>query len=139
MNIIGFNFTKISVERKSLERGDLKINSNLEVNEIEEAKFPIFDSKEAMLAIKFNYLFDYDPSIAKLEFKGEILIGLESSTAQEVLKKWKDKKVSDEIRIPLFNLILRKSSIKALELEEEMGLPLHIPLPRLSKEEKEEK
>ena len=39
--------------------------------------------------------------------------------------------------IALFNIILRKANVKALELEEQIGLPLHIPLPTLKKPKKE--
>ena len=46
--------------------------------------------------------------------------------------------VIKELRMNLFNLILRKSNIKALELEDEMNLPLHIPFPPLRMDKKQE-
>jgi len=39
------------------------------------------------------------------------------------------------MRVPLFNFIMNKCNIKALYLEDEMGLPLHIPLPKISTEQ----
>jgi len=59
--------------------------------------------------------------------------------AKEVLKGWKDKETTDDFRIFLFNIILRKSNIKALQLEDELALPPHIPLPSLNKENMREK
>ena len=44
--------------------------------------------------------------------------------------------MTEEFRILLFNIILRKANIKALELEEQMNLTLHIPLPTLKKQKK---
>ena len=61
-----------------------------------------------------------------------------SKKIKEILKQWKNKKISEDFKIPLFNLILRKSNVKTLELEEEMGLPLHIPLPHLKNQKKTE-
>ena len=54
--------------------------------------------------------------------------------AREVLKGWKDKENLEEFRMFMFNVILRKSNIKALELEDELNLPPHIPLPSLNKD-----
>ena len=51
---------------------------------------------------------------------------------------WKDKKMPDDFRNTLFNLILRKASLKALQLEEEMNLPIHMQLPTLKIGEKKE-
>ena len=50
----------------------------------------------------------------------------------------KDKKMPENFRMTLFNLILRKSSLKALQLEEEMNLPTHIQLPTLKIGDKKE-
>jgi hypothetical protein len=55
-----------------------------------------------------------------------------------VLKKWKNKKIEDEVRVPLFNLILTKCNLKALQFEEEFGLPTHIPFPRVSPQQDKE-
>jgi hypothetical protein len=55
----------------------------------------------------------------------------EISELKDILKKWKGKKLADETRIPLFNTILTKCNLKSLQLEEEFGLPTHIPMPRV--------
>jgi len=36
----------------------------------------------------------------------------------------------------LFNIILKKSTLKALQIEEELNIPLHMQLPSLKKQEK---
>ncbi|GAG20549.1 unnamed protein product, partial [marine sediment metagenome] len=55
--------------------------------------------------------------------------------AKDILKEWNDKKMSEDFRITLFNIILRKSNLKAIQLEDEMNLPIHIQLPSLKKED----
>lgn len=131
MKLMGFNFKKISVEKLGERPKELKINTNIDISEIKNIKSDILKTKEEILAVGFSYIIDYSPSFATLNFKGDLLIALDPKISKELLKQWKKKKIPEELRIPIFNIILMKSNIKALELEEEMNLPLHIPLPTL--------
>ena len=131
MRLVGFNFTKINAEKSSEVHKDLKINTGIDVSEIREIKSDFFKTKEDLVGITFEYTITYDPGYAKLNFTGNVLIGLDSSKAKEVFKKWKDKKIPDDFKLALFNIILKKSSVRALQLEEELNLPTHFPLPSL--------
>jgi hypothetical protein len=53
----------------------------------------------------------------------------ESKIIKDFIKQWKQKKLPEEHRILIFNVILKKSNLKAMQLEDELNLPLHIPLP----------
>jgi len=138
MRIVGFNFKKISVEKTGDKIGDLKINTKVDIPNIEILKPEFIKTKDELLQVDFEYIVNYEPNFAKIELIGNIIVALDSKDAREVVKHWKDKEMSDELRMSLFNLILRKSNIKALELEDEMNLPLHIPFPPLKMEKKEE-
>ena len=46
------------------------------------------------------------------------------------------KNLPEEFRLSVFNLILKKSSLKALQLEEELNIPLHIAMPFLKAQDK---
>jgi hypothetical protein len=128
MRLISFNFDKICIEKnpKKIDKIDLK--TNIEFIDIKEAKSD-FKFKEELLNIKFKYDIDYGSEFAKLNFVGNVLVSLEAKDSKKLLKEFKDKKISDEFKIPLFNLILKKSNVKALELEDELSIPLHIKLP----------
>ena len=134
-----FNFTKINVEKEKDSFTDLKISNSIDVSSIEEVKQEILKSKEDVLAIKFKYSVLYNPKIAKVELEGNILLSVEPSMTKEVIKKWKDKETPEEFRMPLFNIILRKAGVKALELEDGMNLPLHMQMPLLRKQENSDK
>lgn len=139
MRVIGFNFTKISIERleeAARPTGELKINTQMDVPELKEVKTDILKTKEEIIAAKFTYGVNYDPDFAKIELEGKILLAVDPKIAKEVLKQWKKKKIPEEFRLLLFNVILKKSSLKALNLEEELNLPLHMPMPSFKKEEK---
>ena len=64
-----------------------------------------------------------------------IIFSLDPKDAKQVLKEWESKKINEKFKMDLFSVILRKSNIKSLELEEELNLPLHIPLFSLKKKE----
>ncbi len=136
MKLIGFNFTKISIEKKRKISKDLKIDTSINIDSIEEVKNELLKSKDIFLNIKFNYKINYKPDISTIELVGNLAIALDSKLGKEILKDWKDKKIKDETRITLFNVILRKSNVKALQLEEEMSLPLHFQLPSLKQNKK---
>ena len=133
MKLAGFNFNKLSVEKFSDNFLNLKINTNIDILEIGEVKSEIFKLKEQMIAISFKNTLNYEPKIAKIEFTGTLILGVDSKIAREILKEWKEKKIPTEFRVSLFNVILRKCHVKALELEEDLNLPLHIQMPSLQK------
>ncbi len=138
MRLIGFNFNKILAERIESIKEPPKVSNSIDIREIKELKSEILKSKEVLLSVKFNYKIEYNPQIAKLEFEGELILSLDSKEEIErVLKEWKNKKLNEEFQIKLFNLILIKSNIKAVSLEEELNLPLHFQMPMLKKGKKE--
>lgn len=133
MQIIGFNFERILAERKNPPKEKIQVKSNINIISIEQEKLDLVKSQETL---KFNFEFAVDyTEMADISLKGFVLMLLEKEKAKDVLAKWKKKKILDEVRIPLFNFILTKCNIRALQLEEELGLPSHVPLPRISQQQ----
>jgi hypothetical protein len=130
MKIIGFNLTKISVERKDKLEGELEIKQNINVDDIIKEKIEI--AKEEAVKIKFTFSINYEPNLATVEFKGHVLTMPEKEETKKILKEWKNKKIPDEVRVGLFNFIMSKCNIKALSLEDEMNLPTHVQMPKIS-------
>ena len=139
MRVLGFNFTKISIEKLENSNEKLNITTNVEFSSIEKAGSGPLELKEDVIVVGFTYFINYEPNFAKVEFKGNILLYMEPKQTKEMLKSWKDKQISDDIRIFLFNVILNKANVKAIQLEDELNLPFHLPMPRLSKQNKENK
>ena len=137
MRVIGFSFNKISVERKPVLDKGIKVNTNIDISEIKELDNKILKTKEILLGIKFAYVVNYSPDFAKVELSGEVILAVEQKLAKETLNQWKDKKMPENFKIFLFNMVLMKSNLKALQLEEEVNIPLHFPLPSLKKPEEE--
>lgn len=135
MKLLGFNLTKINIEKKKDVFSDVKINNNLNIIDLKSVDQIVLKSKDEMISIHFKYVISYDPEAAAIEMEGKILLGVDPKMTKEVLRQWKDKKLPEDFRITLFNIVFRKAGLKALELEDELGLPLHIQMPFVRKEE----
>ena len=133
---MGFNFSKISIKKlNNIDFENLKINTNIDIPDINKLDSDLLKTKDEILDIKFNYIIDYEPNFVKIELSGNIILSIDLKTTKEILKKWEDKQMSEDFKIGLFNLILRKANIKAIQLEDELNIPLHIRLPTLKKQE----
>ena len=138
MRVIGFNFEKISAERKEAKskQEKLEINSNINVREITQESLDMVKDKP-VLKLNFEFKVEYKPNVADIKLEGIILLLVEKDEAKNIIKKWKNKKIDLDVKVPIFNLILTKCNLKALELEEELNLPTHIPLPRVSSKQEQ--
>ncbi|MEK6741911.1 MAG: hypothetical protein AABX91_00475 [Nanoarchaeota archaeon] len=136
MRIVGFHFTKMSAERLKESVDNIKISTELEFPEIKEAKSQFVKTNESLLEAKFEYKVSYEPGLAKIAIHGTALISVDEKTSEEVLKQWKKKSIPEDFRIPLFNIIMRKATLKALTLCDELNLPIHVPMPTMRKDTK---
>jgi hypothetical protein len=146
MNILGFNLTKISANRNSKILQNPMMNTNIEFTDVVKEEIEMLKENDAV-KISFKFSVDYadakdkekkNPEIeGKIEFEGIIILSAEKEEAKEIFKLWKKKQIPEGIRIPLFNVILRKCSPKALDMEDQIGLPLHLPFPQIQPSNKE--
>lgn len=129
MKIIGFNFDKIYIEKMSNNLKGLKINTNIDIKNVTSLKQELFYTKEEVIEIKFGYEVDYSPDIAKISLSGNVVLLIDLKAAKKFTKEWKSKKLPEEYKLIIFNVIMKKSNLKSIQLEDEMNLPLHISLP----------
>jgi hypothetical protein len=126
IKIINTKFLKIKAERNPEFSGKLKLKTNIQINLVEKSK----DSKDILKTI---YIFEVDyGELGKVELKGELFLLSDEKTIKTILKNKEKKEYNTPEYIKITNLIIQKASIKAFELEEELGLPIHIKLPSLS-------
>jgi len=134
MKLIGFNFSKILAERFSPIKGNLEVKANIQVENITEEKLDIVKD-DSVAKFEFKFTVDYNPQIASILFRGHAFFILDKKVQKELMKSWKDKKIPEDTKVKLYNLILDKCNLKALMLEEELSLPSHIPFPFLKSQE----
>jgi len=122
----GARFTKIGSERNMSFDGKLEIKTNVKITSLEKTETP----KDT---VKLSYGFEIDyGELGNIGIEGDIFLTGDSKTIKELLKTYKEKKFESPEYMAITNLIIQKATIKALELEEEINLPLHIKLPSLS-------
>jgi len=128
LKLLGFTFTKFLAQKNPDFKGKLDILSNINILSLEKQKLDLINGEA--VKINFDFTLDYKDS-GKLEILGNLMLMFDAKTQKQVLEEWKDKKLPNDIRLAILNIILQRSSLKALQLEEEVGLPLHVQLPRL--------
>jgi hypothetical protein len=107
MKVVSFNFKKISVEKFSDNFDKLTAGTNIDITDIAPLKQDLFKTKEEFVGVKFLFTLNYEPKIAKIELGGDIIVSLDPAIVRNIVKDWKEKKISEEFRIDLFNTILR--------------------------------
>lgn len=143
MVVVGFNLKKILIERKSIVRGQIKINTKMNITNVKKEDIKLTAGKDV---INFNFEFmisyinveDNTNPIADIIFEGNVLYLTDPKDTKKILDDWKKNKIEEDTKLKVLNTILAKCNIKALVLEEDMGLPSHLPLPRLSGKEKDQ-
>ncbi|MBN1502737.1 hypothetical protein JW930_04275 [Candidatus Woesearchaeota archaeon] len=133
MSIVGFNFTKIVVEKKKQAIGKINIANNFSIKEVREAKLNLGKSSQRGLEFNFEFSSKYQDDIGSIELFGFLIFMDKEEKVKEALSSWKkDKKIPKEIIDQVYNHIISRSYVEALLLSREVQLPPPIPLPRIA-------
>ena len=128
--IISFVFDKISVNKKKAVKGNIRVNNVVNITKVEETNVPIKDKKA--LKVSFDFIVKYEPDAADMLLKGFLVYIMDDT--KEILKTWKEnKQIKDmEFNANVVNVIFMKCNMKALQLSENLNLPLPVQLPRIT-------
>ena len=135
MPIVGFNFSKVYVEKKSKidDTPNIQIKNSAVITDVVEEKLPTGKAKSDGLRFDFKFSLQYEPNVGEIELIGFIYYLDEPETIKNIFKSSKkDKKISKELTVHIINTVLFKGSIKELALSQEVNLPPHLPLPAVN-------
>lgn len=133
MAIIGFNFTKMLVERKEAPKGKINIKNNVEIKKVEKTDLHFGKNKQSGLKFEFEFVAEYEPAIGSIVLTGEVIDIQDEKRIEEVLKGWKkDKKLEPAVMSAILNTVLTKSNIQALILSRDINLPPPMPMPKVN-------
>ncbi len=136
MPIVGFEFEKIIVERKGPIEGQVKLKNNVSIKTVEKEKTPIGD----LIKFKFEFNTSYEPKIGEIVLGGSVAYKDEDAKLIKIMDEWKKtKKIPDQLMVNLINTILMKCNIRALGLSQEINLPPHLNLPKVTPQTNVEK
>ena len=126
MKIIGANFIELESKRNPEFSGKLNIKTNIQINSLEK-----LEKSKDTFKVTYTFIVDYG-DLGKVKLKGELYIKTDQKTLKTLMKNKEDKKHNTPEYLSITNFVVKKASIKAFELEDELGLPIHIKLPSLS-------
>jgi len=131
MTIVGFNFSKLFAQQKKAAKGNLKIGTNVKVEDVQKTNLAIGKEK-ATVKISFTYNVIYDPDIGGLELQGDVLFMQEEKLIDAVMDEWEKKKsLPKKISVGIVTQIMQKCTIQALVMTKDIGLPPPMPLPKV--------
>jgi len=137
MAVIGFDLNKIMVERTGNVAGEIKINNNVAIKEIDKIGIPIKRDDQEGLRFGFEFTSSYEPKMGKVIIRGNVVVVENKKKAEDILKQWKkDKKAESDVMTSVLNMVLEKCNIEALILSRDVNLPPSIPLPKVKPKEK---
>lgn len=148
MAIVGFEFTKINVNKKETAKGKINISNNVGITDIQKSDLQLGASKQTGIKFMFEYKSVYEPDFARIELGGIVLYLTDEADATKILDDWKkEKKMSKEVAEKIINSILTKCNIQSIILSNTVNLPPPVPMPKVNvaaapvkpKEEKKEK
>jgi ribosomal protein L10 len=76
--------------------------------------------------------------LGEVIFQGNTIIGITKEDPKEIAKAFKKNEIPLNIKEFFLNLILTKCAAKALDLEDQIHLPFHVPLPKVKLQEKKD-
>ena len=135
MKVVGFNLEAIN-SNKSHEFKRSTISTNISFTGVDKSKLDVLKDNES-IKISFKFSVTYkDPDSSseeknEISIQGSLMLMVTKDESKEFLKAWKNKEVPKDKMLPLYNFILRKCSVRALQLEEELNLQSHIPFPQI--------
>lgn len=134
MKILGFNYTKISAERlEKLEKTE-KVSQKLNFTNVDKEDSQLMKDS-SILRVTFSYELIYEPNNVKILLEGFIFVHSDVETVKKAIQSWKKKKeVPEEIHFAILRTTLNKCGLKALNLEEELGIPPHMKLVKVNEQ-----
>ncbi len=140
MAVVGFNFSKILVEKKLTAEGKINISNNVAIKDVESADFSLGKAKQDGLRFTFEFTSKYDPNYAEMLFTGEVLFLESEKAVKDILAEWKKKKtLPADVMAEVLNSVLNRCNIQALILARDVNLPSPIPLPKVTADEANKK
>lgn len=132
MQVIGFNIEKIEAEKNIQEIKEVRVKYNTNIKKVAIEELNI-GKKQEVLKVNFEFKVEYDPNIGSIFFSGHILILEDPKKARSIVDEWeKEKSTTSQFSLQMINIVLVRANIKALIMAQELNLPPHIPLPRVT-------
>ncbi len=140
MAIVGFNFSKIDVERSKIPLESYSVKRDISVKNIRNKEIGLGKDQaafEADFSYTLFYLNDKNKDIGKIILSGSFVFLGEPKLINETISIYKkDKSINKKIISSLYNYTFQKCTMQSLLLSKEINLPPPLNLPKLKIDEK---
>lgn len=126
IRLVGSSIKKISGYRNPNFDGKLSLDTKIKVLKIDRVK----ESKDT-LKIAYSFEVDY-ADLGNVFLEGNVFVMSDTKTVRDILKSWESKDFGSEENSLISSIILQKASIKLFALEDDLGLPPHIRMPKFN-------
>ena len=126
IKIIGANFLELKSKRNPDFSGKVELKTNIKINSLKK-----IEKTKDKLRMNYNFEIDYG-DLGGVKIKGELFLLSDKKIIEKIIKNNENKEYNTSEYIELTNILIKKASIKAFELEDELNLPIHIKLPTIS-------
>lgn len=128
--IVGFNIESLEGSRGEAAQGNLQVQYNPVIEDVEEAKVSAFDDTVAKIDFRFevNYMAGGDQA-ATIELAGNVLW---KGDTDEIVDHWEEEgELPESIQAPLMNDMYRKCLSQAVGVADTLNLLPPIPTPTM--------
>jgi hypothetical protein len=148
MAIVGFEFTKINVNKKDSAKGKINISNNVRIVDLQKSDLKFGATKQGGVKFVFEYKSSYEPEFAEILLGGVVMYLTDEKDAAKIVDDWKkETKLNKDVAEKIINNILTKCNIQSIILSDTVNLPPPVPMPKVNvaagsppkKEEKKEK
>ncbi|MBI4117041.1 hypothetical protein HY449_04835 [Candidatus Pacearchaeota archaeon] len=131
MRYAGIVFSKIEAEKfEQKTEGNIQVNSNFNLGKIAKEDLGK-DAKKPIFSFEFTYILKYD-KIAEISFMGKIYIEIDDKDLIKELEKENARVTNKELSKLILDVVLARTHVESLHLEEKLNLPFHIQSPRVT-------
>lgn len=127
MNIVNVTFTKVSAEKTGARKGNINVNNNINLEDLEQKDMNIGAGKKA-LQLTFSFKSTFKPSIGTIALEGNATLVQDKEDAEKTLNNWEDNKNLGSKGKKVIQTLMKQCSIKSIVLSREVGLPNPLPL-----------
>lgn len=129
--IVGFNIDSIDASKEKSAKGNLQVNYNPVITDVQRATVNAFDEDVAKISFDFTVGYEANGSpAAEILMSGNILW---KGNIEEVTDAWDENEdLPDNIRAPLMNELYRKLLSEAVGISNTLSLLPPIPTPQVN-------
>lgn len=131
MRYAGLRMQRIEAEKFSeISKGDVNVNSNFNLGKVKKEEELTKDSGKPIFSFEFTYSVKYE-DFAEISFKGTVFVEIEDKKLIKELENEDIKVNNNDLRKFILDVVLARTHVESLHLEEKLGLPFHIQSPRV--------